>query len=427
VRPARDVMDYRLLAHLHDHWIDFPGYPFEREFSRDEYLLRLRRARVEMASHALDALVITSSVVGRWFTSMLEPHEWHDLCQARSAWFILTYDRDLLYMTPTTAGEHFNTTRRSTWVSQIRAIVERTEGPRWELWDVAQMAGVLSELGLERGRLGFELGDCMTLGMSVHDFLRLRDLLPRAQLVDGGPAIRRLMSIHTPEEIARVRTACEAGVWIHNQVPRLLRPGMTEAKLFAALEAAFADRYHAGFSYQAAGYWDVRNPDGSANLYHAAVTDRPYRAGDLISRGHSGVSHRGYGADVDRVWYLGTPPPDARRWYRITWECNRAMAEAIRPGARCSDVYAACTRVEQHYGLPKRLTGRVGHGLRNAGGLSVHPDNHTVLEPGMILSVEPMFATKDGWFDLEDQYLVPESGHEALHALAPEELPVIPA
>ena len=83
--------------------------------------------------------------------------------------------------------------------------------------------------------------------------------------------------------------------------------------------------------------------------------------------------------------------------------------------------------VERRHGLPERRAGRVGHGLRNTGGLSVHPDNHTVLEPNMVISVEPMFATEYGWFDLEDQYLVTASGREALHRTASPELPVISA
>jgi Xaa-Pro aminopeptidase len=49
----------------------------------------------------------------------------------------------------------------------------------------------------------------------------------------------------------------------------------------------------------------------------------------------------------------------------------------------------------------------------------------TVLEPGMVISVEPMFATGHGYFDLEDQYLVTEHGAECLHELAPERMPVI--
>jgi Xaa-Pro aminopeptidase len=103
------------------------------------------------------------------------------------------------------------------------------------------------------------------------------------------------------------------------------------------------------------------------------------------------------------------------------------MAEAIAPGKRCSEVYAAGVAVERRHRLPERLTGRIGHGLRNTGGLSVHPDNHTVLQPNMVLSVEPMIATEDGWFDLEDQYLVTSTGSEILHAPAPEQMPVIPS
>jgi len=236
------------------------------------------------------------------------------------------------------------------------------------------------------------------------------------------------MSVHTPLEIDRIRAACEAGIWIHEQVPELLRPGMTERELLAALSERFAIRFEPSYAYKPAGNWDVRNRDGThANGYHAAVTDRPFRDGDYVARGTSGVSFLGYGGDVDRGWHLGEPSRDAQRLYEITWECNQAMAEQIRPGGRCSDVYAACAAVELRHGLPERCAGRVGHGLRNTGGLSVHPDNHTILEPNMVISIEPMFATEYGWFVLEDQYLVTDSGREALHRTASPELPVIAA
>src|SRR5262245_27161020 len=123
------MIDFRHLSHVYDEWIDYPGYPVERDFSKEEYDLRLARPRARIAQENLDALVITSSAVGQWFTSALEPHEWHDRCPSRSAWFILTHDADYLYMTPTAAGEHFNTTRRSTWVTHVRGIAERAEWP----------------------------------------------------------------------------------------------------------------------------------------------------------------------------------------------------------------------------------------------------------------------------------------------------------
>ncbi len=422
-------MDYAALAHLHDRWIDYPGFPLGHDLSRDEYALRLTRTRDLMATAGLDALVITSSSVGQWFTSMLEPHEWHDHCPARSAWYILTPSDDYLYMTPTSAGEHFNTTRRSTWVTHIRSIVERAPWPRHEIWALEQMPRIFADLGLQRGRLGFELGDCMTLGISINDYLRLRDLMREAEFVDASAVIRRLMSVHTPEEINRVRRACQAAVWIHNRVPCIVRLGMTERTLVTHLAAEFSTHFgeNDGYSYRMGGAWDVRNPtSGDSNLFHAVVTDRVFKAGDLIARGTSGALYCGVEGDVDRVWHLGEAPAIVHTYYHAAWECNRAMADAIMPGARCSDVYAAGVAVEERHGLPRRMTGRLGHGLRNTGGLSVHPDCETVLEPGMIISVEPMIANEYGWFDLEDQYLVTEHGREILHDAAPETLPIIP-
>jgi Xaa-Pro aminopeptidase len=50
-----------------------------------------------------------------------------------------------------------------------------------------------------------------------------------------------------------------------------------------------------------------------------------------------------------------------------------------------------------------------------------------VLVPNMVISVEPMFATDDGWFDLEDQYLVTATGRQILHTPATPDLPIIEA
>jgi len=406
---------------------DASGYPLEREFPKDEYRLRVQRARTELTAANIDALVITSSAVGQWFTGRQEPHNWHDQVQARSAWYIVTQDSDCLLSTPTN-NTHFSALRRAVWVSEIRPIVERAPWPRTEIWDIAQIADEFRALGLDRARLGFELGDNMTLGISVQDYLRLRDLLPHAAFVDAAPVVKRLMSIHTPLEIDWLRTACAAGVWIHEQLPAVLQAGQTEREFLGLLAARFGEQYGAGYSYAPAGGWDIRNPDtGDSSRYHSHVTERVFKAGDQLTRGTSGASYRGYGADIDRIWYLGTPPPIVREWYRIAWECNRAMAEAIRPGARCSDIFAAFARVERQHGLKETRSGRCGHGYRNTGGLSVHPDNHTVLEPGMVISVEPMLGNAHGYYDLEDQFVVTASGRDCLHTPAPEELPVIPA
>ena len=117
------------------------------------------------------------------------------------------------------------------------------------------------------------------------------------------------------------------------------------------------------------------------SCFHAVLTDRVFKPGDQLFRGFSGVSFAGYHADIDRMWHLGMPPREILDTYKLTWECNQAMAAAIRPGVKCSHVYAAHATVERRYGVTPRPAGRCGHGYRNSSGLSVHPDNHTILEP----------------------------------------------
>ncbi|MFN8526541.1 MAG: Xaa-Pro peptidase family protein [Chloroflexota bacterium] len=409
--------------------IDPAAYALEHDFPRDEYELRRARARTLMAQHGLDALAITSSGVGYWFTGRPEPHSWHDRVAARSAWFVLTADRDVLLCAPTN-NQHLDAVRRSVWVTDVLPLVERAAWPRREMWGLEQIPYRLRQIGIESGRLGFELGDCMTLGISFNDFERLRELLPRAALVDASAVIRQLMSVHTPLEIERLRAACAAGVWVHEQIGVVLRPGMTERELIEALAQAFSASFPSndGYVYARAGGWDVRNADRrDSNRYHTQITERRYRLNDVICRGNSGASYRGYDADVDRVWHVGAAPStECHDWYRVAHEANREMAARIRPGARCSDVYAAYEQVLARHGFPAAVAGRVGHGIRNTGGLSVHPDNRTVLEPDMVISVEPMIGDAHGYFDQEDQYLVTQTGAECLHQPSPAELPCVP-
>jgi Xaa-Pro aminopeptidase len=327
-------------------------------------------------------------------------------------------------------GEHLSTTRRATHVAELHAMVERGQAGRLEVWDVAQLAAALDGLRLGRARLGFELGDCTTLGMSYLDFERLRARLPRAELVDGAPILRRCLQLHTPLEIDRVRVACVAAESMHRATPELLVAGLDERAFMRSLEAHFASlaAQPPGVLYRAEGGWDLRSASrGRWSPFHGRAGDWFFAAGDVVARATGGTTYRGPPRDVDRTFCVGTPSDAVRRRYDGAVACLRAMRAAIRPGAECADVYAAYAAAARAAGWPERVVGRQGHGVFNGGGISVHPDCHLVLEPGMIVSCEPVLATEEGLFDVEDQFLVTESGREPLHPELADGLPVVPA
>src|SRR6185436_13222678 len=70
---------------------------------------------------------------------------------------------------------------------------------------VTATADMLKKLGWGRGRIGTEQFNYTS--MSISDYLRLRDALPGAELVDASECVARVMSIKSPPEIAYLREA----------------------------------------------------------------------------------------------------------------------------------------------------------------------------------------------------------------------------
>jgi Xaa-Pro aminopeptidase len=413
------------LDHLYDKFINAPSMEQGRDFPKEEYQLRIKKTRELMSKYEIDTLVVTSSVNSRYFTSNNQPHEWHDICQTRAAFYILTMDDDYLYMTPTMSGEHQNTARKRTWVTNIRSVVERFEKKdRIEIWGVEWMVKAFKELGLDNAKLGWELGDCQILGLSYNDFNEFKRLMPNAQFLDASPILRRLHQFPTPFQLERIRKACAAGVKMHEQVVDIAKIGMTEREFVVKMLERFREfKFGEGYEYRPE-YNDIRNPKHpEMNLmFKSMVTERPFMEGDVFCKASSGLSYRDYHADIDRVWYIGKNPPEkVKKWYRVTYECAGAMGEALKPGNTCADVFEIDNEIAKKHGLPERLVGRNGH-WSNLSGLSVHPDVKIVLEPGMVISVEPTFVEDFGYFDIEDIYLITENGSEILHKKAPEEI-----
>ena len=105
-------------------------------------------------------------------------------------------------------------------------------------------------------------------------------------------------------------------------------------------------------------------------------------------------------------------------------EANARMIEALRPGVRCSELHAIATRVVTGAGYEIVPTGRMGHGqgLCFTEPPSISPDDHTVLEEGMVISTEPEVEIDMLW---EDVHVITADGSDQL-TLEPPDLHEIP-
>jgi Xaa-Pro aminopeptidase len=140
-------------------------------------------------------------------------------------------------------------------------------------------------------------------------------------------------------------------------------------------------------------------------------------------------TYGGYPADRNRIARAG--PPD--RWEVDAYERTRtltiALADGVKAGMTCGDVFWAFEQLWRDGGLPPvyGLVSRIGHG----GGLdvteppSISKDNPEIIKPGMILHLEPKLELDGAVFQFEEVIYIRENGVEFLSELSPEQLPVI--
>ena len=114
---------------------------------------------------------------------------------------------------------------------------------------------------------------------------------------------------------------------------------------------------------------------------------------------------------------VGEPTSRQREIYSVVLRAHDAAIEAVRPGATTGQVDAAARLVIEAAGFGQYFFHRVGHGL----GLEVHedpsldPGSTTVLESGMVFTVEPgIYLPGWGGVRIEDDVVVESGGCRVL-------------
>ena len=167
-------------------------------------------------------------------------------------------------------------------------------------------------------------------------------------------------------------------------------------------------------------------PTTSARPHASARTDYALREGDALLVDFGAV-HEGLCADITRTVFVGRADERQRDIYDTVLAANRAGLAASRPGATAHDVDDAATKVLEASAHAERILTKTGHGL----GRDVHEmpyivrGNATVLEPGMVFTVEPgLYGPGDFGVRIEDDVLITADGAESLTSV-PRELRVV--
>ncbi len=382
----------------------------ERGFSVEEYRRRLARAQALMAGADLAALLLTTEPEVRYFTGYLTRF-WES--PTRPWFLVVPATGDPIAVIPSIGAALMATT----WIDDIRT---------WRSPDLADdgvslLAATLREVVGKGGRVGLPMGQESHLRMPLADFARMQAALSPIALADDANILRRLRTVKSEAEIAKTRQACAIAGRAFEKVPKIAKAGQGLDRVFRRFQMACLEEGADWVPYLAGG----AGPGGYGDVISPA-TAAPLVDGDIVML-DTGLVWDGYFCDFDRNFAIGTPTEAARAAYAKLIEATEAGLAIAKPGATTSDVFHAMDRIVIG-GKGGSDVGRMGHGLgmQLTEWPSVMAADHTVLEEGMVLTLEPGIEAGPGRIMVhEENIVITARGAELLSPRASAELPVI--
>jgi Xaa-Pro aminopeptidase len=370
---------------------------------KHEYATRHQNAGLLMEMHDLSALLITEPTNLFYFTGA---SYFGEMSFPRPATLILPREgRPILI----THDFHLPID----WNGDIRQYRKVGEVP------IEMVKKAFEDVGCALGQVGMELGREQRLGISYQDFLKVQEALPSISFVDAADIIWQLRMVKSEAEIAILTEACKIQDAIFKRVLEAVETGMTTREIKNLFQlAGFESDADFGWAIVCIGDYDPRQSAGSS------PPDRRLNKSDLLWV-DLGVVMQGYHTDYCRGLVAGQPSStQIEKWGKVR-EILESGMKAVMPGIPCSDLYGVQvdTAKKLNIDMSSWPAQRFGHGsgLHTTEPPYISPDDDTILEPGMILHIEPGCIEKDGIYVLEEQVLVTEGGCKVL-SHAPWEL-----
>ncbi|MCA0270754.1 MAG: aminopeptidase P family protein [Proteobacteria bacterium] len=368
-------------------------------FAASEYDQRIGGLRAIMDAMGVEAVVLTSMHNIAYYSGFL-------YCSfGRPYALVVTATQDVTISAGIDAGQP--------WRRSHGDNITYTDWQRDNYW-----RAILSVTGPGRV-IGYE-ADHLTLLQSD----KLKAFLTPSQVVDIAPATMRQRMHKSADEIALIKHGANVADVGGFAIRDAVKVGAREIDVAMAgrdaMELEIAKRFPDA-EYRDTWVWFQSgiNTDGA----HNPVTSRACQVGDILSL-NTFPMISGYYTALERTMFVREVDAASLR----IWEANVAAHEygmsLLKPGASCAEVTAKINEFFAERQMLQYRTFGYGHSFgvlshyygREAG-LELREDIDTVLEPGMVISMEPMLTIPNGQpgaggYREHDILVITEGGNE---------------
>jgi creatinase len=248
-------------------------------------------------------------------------------------------------------------------------------------------------------RLGVEFDH-----LTMERFRELEAALPGVELVDIGAATMWMRTIKSTEEHDLIRHGariCDLG---GAACLEAVAAGVPEQEVALATTTAMVRQIATDFPFvELMDTWTWFQSGINTDGAHNPVTNKAVESGDILSLNTFPMIF-GYYTALERTLFCDHVTSDEHlRLWQVNVEVHERGLDLIRPGVRCCDIATELNDIYRSHDLLKFRSFGYGHSFgvlshyygREAG-VELREDVETVLEPGMVVSMEPMIAIPEG-------------------------------
>lgn len=241
-----------------------------------------------------------------------------------------------------------------------------------------------------------------------------------AEMVDGTTLLYELRARKTAQEVERLRVVNEIAGFGIEAFHRAARPGVSEAAVAAAVEAAIMER--------GTGHKETKAAHGQAQVFsgprtvegwfYPVTSRRVIQEGELVML-ELGTVADGYWSDLTRTVVAGgRPTRQQAHLFEAQQAAHWAAFAAMRAGAIAADVDEVARQALTEHNLAEHFLHHTGHGIgfRYHEPIPfIHPSSMHVLASGMVTSLEPgLYSADFGGLRYEDNVLITNGEPEIL-------------
>ncbi|MBY4678366.1 M24 family metallopeptidase [Marinobacterium arenosum] len=286
-------------------------------------------------------------------------------------------------------------------------------------WKKDNFFYAVQQLIKDGGKVGIEFDH-----MPLQNLEKMKAILPESRFEDIGAPTMKMRMVKSAEEIELIKQGARVADVGGAAIRDAIAVGVPEYEIALAGVQAMVREIAGTFPHgELMDTWvwfqSGINTDGA----HNPVTSRKVQAGDILSL-NTFPMIAGYYTALERTLFAEYASDRHLELWEINCKVHRRGLELIRPGARCCDIAAELNEIFLEHDVLQYRTfgyghsfGTLSHYYGREAGLELREDIDTVLEPGMVVSMEPMLMLPEGMpgaggYREHDILVVGESGAE---------------